>query len=85
MNDPSDDSKINPEDRERALRIAMDYFRPSVSDKPPVGMYWSESFYGPADNYWFVYEPSIDRIGASRYLVVSKATGKMVKVAMVGE
>ncbi len=70
---------MNDEEKEKALKIASRYLGLGISSEPPEGLWWSDFFYGPIENYWFVYVPSpSNMLGGARCLIISRATGEVI-------
>lgn len=70
---------MNDEEKEKALKPASRYLGLDISSEPPEGLWWSDFFYGPIENYWFAYvPPPSNMLGGGRCLIISKATGEVV-------
>jgi hypothetical protein len=75
--------------REKALSIAIKYLgeqylgQLEVTDVLPDEPFYKSS--SDFDNCWVIYVSSPGMIGASRYVLISKKTGKIFFDGMVGE
>ena len=81
---------MDQDDREKALDIAIKFLgeqlreKLKIVDELPSGIYWGDR--EEYQNCWIIWVPSgMNIVGASRYILISKSTGKVVLDGKFGE